>query len=218
MIMLSVGINIEAIVIFGLVSVGIVIVPIYVWVLFLVGRIVAMSKNHAKAAWRLMIINLLEPIISTGWIIGLILVRTYSSDPSDDMLSILLDQDTVFPSIFVELIFYYLEFYWPMLGCLVVIPAVGLLNGNPITRQTAQVSCIYGFLRMISVITVLLLLFTIPYLVPLAVSLSIYSYYKIYQHAKTILQAPIPAITLHNQQLAIEPANPETTHISTNMP
>ncbi len=217
MVMLSVGISIEAVVTFSLVGVGIVIVPIYAWVLFLVGRIVAMPKNHAMAAWRLIMINLLEPIISTCWIVGLILFRTYSSQPDDNMLSIVLGQDSVFPSIFIEFTVYYLEFYWPMLGCLVGIPAVGLLNGNPMNRQTAKVSLICGVLRIMSVITVYPLLFTIPYLVPLAIGLSIYSYHKIYQHAKTILQAPMPAVTLHNQQLAIGSANPETAHIATTM-
>ncbi|MBM7842840.1 hypothetical protein [Herpetosiphon giganteus] len=223
MYLLSINMSGLAIGFFFLIGVGILILGMNIWLLVLLGSIQAMPRNHAKAAWGLITINLLEPIITSCWLVAITLIKGH-----DFYRSLWTIAETLWGWEFltgssgqsnVEILLYCLKFYWPMLLCLVVVPMLGLLSRNHTTSQTARLSLKYGFLRIYGVYIALIVVqmsIYFPILIG-AFGLSIYTYRSMYQHAKTILQHPIQALTMRNQQLAIGSTNPETSHIATNI-
>lgn len=221
--LLSVSVGGWGIVLMIMIGMGMIILMINLWLLSLLGRIQKMPRSHAKGSWWLININLLEPIISTTWMVGIVLGKDYDVYRSFwaiantfwqwKFLWGMPSQDTL------ETLIQCLTLYWPMLVCLIVIPIIGLVNSDSITRQTARLSLKYGFLRLYGVYIALIVAQESQYFPILIGSfgLSIYTYRKMYRHAKTILQHPSQAVTIHNQQLAIGSANPETSQISTIM-
>ncbi|ABX03463.1 MAG TPA: hypothetical protein DEF47_23960 [Herpetosiphon sp.] len=205
---------------FGIV--GILIVVMNLWLLVLLGRIQKMPSSHAKGSWWLININLLEPITTSCWLVSLTLIT------GDDFYrSLWTISETLWQWGFltgslgqsnIEMLLFCLSFYWPMLLSLVIVPMFGLL-GRHITRQTARLSLKYGLLRIYGVYIALIAVQEATYFPLLfgVFGLSMYVYRKMYDHAKTILQHPSQAVTIHNQQLAIGSVNPETSQISTIM-
>lgn len=221
--LLSVSVGGQGIVDMIMIGFGMLILMINLRLLSLLGQIQKMPRSHAKGSWWLININLLEPIITTTWMVGVVFVKDYDvyrslwaiantfwqwkflwGMPSQDTLATLIQC---------------LNLYWPMLVCLIIIPIIGLVNSASITRQTARLSLKYGLLRIYGVY-IALIMAQDPAYFPILIgsfSLSIYTYRAMYRHAKTILQHPSQAVTIHNQQLAIGSVNPETSQISTIM-
>ena len=222
MVMLSANFGASALFFLALIIVGFLILGLNLWLLGVLGRILALPRTHAKAAWWLININLLESIITACWLVGLILIKKYQFTQSLKIITEVLWSPYYYYGTpqqhNSEMIRYCLTFYWPMLVCLIAVPMIGLVHSNALTRQTARLSLKYGFLRIYGVYIGFIAV-QMPTYFPIlfgSFGLSIYSYRKMYQHAKTVLKHPNQAVIFQNQQLMIAPLTPETDHHPSN--